>query len=104
MKQIMNSKTSDNLAVVTGQMGIHRIVDHYNPKLKYLTVPEICVLYPELVPLTGSSNQFESLNPSKVKNRIKQRLGTDDIREVLFSSKIDQVFIMSNVFNHEANL
>ena len=60
MKKIMNSKTSDNLAIVTGQMGINRIVDYYNPKLKYLTVPEICVLYPELVPLTASSN-FEGV-------------------------------------------
>ena len=53
MKKIMNSKTNDNLAIVTGQMDIHRIVDHYNPNFKYLTVPEICVLYPEIVPLVA---------------------------------------------------
>ena len=100
----MNEKTSSNLAIVTGYIDIHRIVDHYNPKFNFLTVPEICMLYPDLVPLTASSNQFESLDINEVKSRVKSRLGTDDIREILFSQKIDQVFIMSNVFNHEANL
>ena len=85
MKKIMNSKTNDNLAIVTGQMDIHRIVDHYNPNFKYLTVPEICVLYPELVPLTASSNQFTQ-NISQKKSQIHQRFGTDNIKEILLNS------------------
>jgi hypothetical protein len=58
MRQIIQDKMmqkEQTLSVVTGTLNIHEVVDNaVGPEggFKYLTVEEMCILYPFLVPLT----------------------------------------------------
>jgi len=60
-----------------------------------LTVPEMCILYPEITPLAANSKQFsERLSEDEVRERVSPRFGLepDDklgFDRVLLGSKID---------------
>ena len=40
------------MTIVTGKIGIHKTVDYYAKELKYMSVEEMSILFPEIVPLT----------------------------------------------------
>ena len=58
MKAILQNKPNkDEISVITGNLDIHVSVDKFmeGQPLKYLTIEEMCILYPYLVPLTHRS-------------------------------------------------
>ena len=58
MKKIINKTIkADNknaLSIVTGPLAIHNVVESYTKgqNFRYLTIPEMSILYPYLTPLT----------------------------------------------------
>jgi len=92
--------------VVTGALNIHEVVDNaVGPEggFKYLTVEEMCILYPFLVPLTHKAEQFKTAKDT-VRGRVSERFQIDDLDLILDDNKIQDIFIMSQIFNYEANL
>ena len=69
------------MAIVTGPLGIHNVVDSYTQsKFKYLTIPEMCLLYPFLVPLTNEARSFrEPL--ADVRKRVSERFEIEPTEE-----------------------
>ena len=94
------------LSVVTGTLNIHEVVDNaVGPEggFKYLTVEEMSILYPFLVPLTHKAKQFTTAKDT-VRGRVSERFQMDDLDLILSDNKIQDVFIMSQIFNYEASL
>ena len=100
MRSIIKEKMTEDdqtLSVVTGALGIHEVVDNaVGPKggFKYLTVEEMCILYPYLVPLTHKAEQFKT-SKDVVRGRVSERFQMDDLDSILYDNKIEDVFIMS---------
>ena len=82
MKDMMLKKKS-GLALVTGRHKIHEQVKYYlknnsddKNSFKYLTVPEMQVLFPILSPLPHLSGQFTEPR-DQVKERVARRFNMD---------------------------
>ena len=100
------TQKEQTLSIVTGALNIHEGVDNaVGPEggFKYLTVEEMCILYPFLVPLTHKAQQFEA-DKDTVRGRVSERFQMDDLDSIIYDNKIQDIFIMSQIFNYEANL
>ena len=80
MKDMMLKKKS-GLALVTGREKIHENVEYYLKgnnanNFKYLTIPEMSVLFPILSPLTHLAGQFTEPR-DQVKERVARRFNLD---------------------------
>ena len=85
MRERIKNYRSNEISIVTGLIGVHNTVDYYAKELRYLSVEEMSILYPDIVPLTYRANQFKT--PIEVvKQRVGQRFGlevTDDFYQIL---------------------
>ena len=104
----------DEMAVVTGCLGIHNNVDRYltltgTTGFKFLTVEEMAILFPFLTPLTHKAQAFKEDRQSVIE-RVAPRFGQSasefeiNCNDILFSHKIRQVFVMSIIYNFESSL